>query len=90
MNSLNNREKSGFDEPLKKNKCALFSHKGKQDATSSKSKLDILKNDYSLFSRLLISCQSRNCDLGDFFRHENQKYQPSLSQNDTLNFRFKS
>ena len=42
MNSLNNREKSGFYEPLKKNKCALFSHKGKQDATSSKSKLDIL------------------------------------------------
>ena len=90
MYSLNNREKSGLYEPLKKNKCALFSHKGKQDATSSNSKLDILKNDYNLFSRLLISCQSRNCDLGDFFRHENQKYQPSLSQNDTLNFRFKS
>jgi hypothetical protein len=43
MNSLNNREKSGFYEPLKKNECAFFSHKGKQDATSSKSKLDILK-----------------------------------------------
>jgi hypothetical protein len=39
---------------------------------------------------MLISCQSRNCDLGDFFRHDNQKYHPSLSQNDTLNFRFKS
>ena len=48
MNSLNNREKSGIDEPLNKNKCALFNHKGKQDATSSKSKLDILQNDYSV------------------------------------------
>jgi hypothetical protein len=45
MNSPNNREKSGFYEPLKKNKCALVNHIGKQDATSSKSKLDLLKND---------------------------------------------
>ena len=86
MNDLNKREKSGFYEPLKKNKCTLFSHKGKQDASSSKSKLDILK----MTSRLFISCQSRNCDLGDLFRHENQKYPPSLSQNDTLNFGVKS
>ena len=43
-----------------------------------------------MFSRLFISCQSRNCDLGDFFRHENQKYPPSLSQNDALNFGVKS
>lgn len=28
--------------------------------------------------------------LGDFFRHENHKYPPSLSQNDTLNDRVKS
>ena len=50
MNSLNNREKSTFDESLKKNKCGLFGHKGKQDTTSSKSKLDILKNDYKLWT----------------------------------------
>ena len=43
MNSLNSREKSRFYESLKKTKCALFSHKCKQDASSSKSKLDILK-----------------------------------------------
>ena len=42
MNSLNNREKSGFYELLKKHKCAHFIHNGKQDASSSKSKLDIL------------------------------------------------
>jgi hypothetical protein len=90
MNSLNYREKSRFYESLKKDKCAHFSHKAKQDASTSKSKLDILKNDYSLFSRLFISCQSRKCYLRDFFRHENQKYPPSLSQNDTLNLGVKS
>jgi hypothetical protein len=56
MNSLNNREKSALDELLKKNKCALFSHKGKQDATSSNSKLDILKDDYCWFSLQLAHC----------------------------------
>ena len=50
MNSLNNREKSAFDESLKKNKCALFGHIGKQDTTSSISKLDILKNDCKLWT----------------------------------------
>ena len=50
MNSLNNREMSAFDESLKKNKCALFGHTGKQDTTSSISKLDILKYDCKLWT----------------------------------------
>ncbi len=33
----------------------------------------------SLFSRLYIACQSRDGDLDDFFRHENQVCPPSLS-----------
>ena len=37
------------------------------------------------FSRIFISCQSRQCDLQEFFEHENQKFPPSLSQNGLLN-----
>jgi hypothetical protein len=38
------------DESLKKNQCALFGHIGKQDTTSSTSKLNILKNDCKLWN----------------------------------------
>ena len=33
----------------------------------------------SLFSRLLIPCQNRDCDLDNFFQYENQDYPPSIS-----------
>jgi hypothetical protein len=43
----------GFYEPLKKNKYRLFNPKQKSE--SSKSKLENLKDDCNLFSRLFIS-----------------------------------
>ncbi len=33
----------------------------------------------ALFSHLYIACQSRDGNLDEFFRHENQAYPPSLS-----------
>ena len=81
-------DNSGFYEPLKKNKYRLFNPKQKSE--SSKSKLENLKDDCNLFSRLFISCQSRQCDLQVFFEHENQKFPPSLSQNGSLNTGVKS
>ena len=81
-------EKSAFYEPLKKNKFRLFNLKQKPD--SSKTKMENLKDDCNLFSRLFISCQSRQCDLQEFFEHENQKCPPSLSQNGMLNSSVKS
>ena len=39
----------------------------------------MLKDDCRLFSRLFISCQSRQCDLQEFFKHENQTSPASLS-----------
>ena len=38
-----------------------------------------LKNDCALFSRLYVSCQTRDGDLDTFFTHENQAAPPSLS-----------
>jgi hypothetical protein len=43
-----------------------------------------LKSDCELFSRLYISCQTRDGNLDDFFCYENQVYPPSLSQGGTL------
>lgn len=38
----------------------------------------MLKEDCHLFSRLFISCQSRECDLQEFFCHENQQFPAAL------------
>lgn len=62
-----------FDEPIKKNKLLLFSRPEESKASPQ------VENDSSLFSRLYIECQSRDGDLDDFFRHENQPCPPSLS-----------
>ena len=40
---------------------------------------NVLKTDCHLFSKLFISCQSRECDLKEFFRHENQSHPAALS-----------
>ena len=41
--------------------------------------MDSLKSDVELFSRLYISCQIRDGNLEEFFRHENQAHPPVLS-----------
>ena len=51
-------EWSTFYKPIKRNKVAFFRHE--QAASSSKKK--VLKDDCQLFSRLFISCQTRQCD----------------------------
>ena len=38
-----------------------------------------LKNNCELFSRMYISCQSRDGDMDDFFRHENRGMPPLLT-----------
>ena len=44
----------------------------------------MLKEDFHLFSKLSISCQSRECDLQEFFRHENQSFPAALSDGSKL------
>ena len=39
----------------------------------------MLKEDVNLFSQLFISCQIKECDLEEFFQHENQAFPASLS-----------
>ena len=59
-----------LSDPIKNNKLQLFGQPPARD--KCKSKLQSIKSDCSLFFRLCIACQSRDGDLHDFFRHENQ------------------
>jgi len=42
-------------------------------------RLTELKNDRALFSRLYFASQTREGDVDEFFRHENQSTPPSLA-----------
>ncbi|CAB3998852.1 Hypothetical predicted protein [Paramuricea clavata] len=47
--------------------------------SKQKAQLAALKSDCGLFSRLYISCQTRDGDIDTFFAHENQSAPPALS-----------
>lgn len=72
---------SKFYEPVHKNNILLFSRKMSATESKGKQSLQTIKEDRNLFSRLFISCQNRQCDLNEFFQHENQNCPPSLAQN---------
>ena len=59
--------KEGFD-PIKKNSTSLFRTTITKVAQLGKSKLNLFKNDYSVF-RLYISCQARGGNIQEFFKH---------------------
>lgn len=69
-------------DPIKRNKLPLFSQPPTKVVSKKQAQVAALKDDCSLFSRLYIACQSREGDLQDFFKHENQS--PSLSQHGQL------
>ena len=72
--------KKPLNDVLSRNKLPLFSSSSAKVQPKDKQKVASLKNDVQLFSRLYIACQTREGNLYDFFRHENQPYPPSLSQ----------
>ncbi|CAH1791172.1 unnamed protein product, partial [Owenia fusiformis] len=68
-----------LDTPIKRHKIAMLSSKIPK-RTNQKSQIKKLRNDCDLFSKLYITCQTRNIDLDDFLMHENQEYPPSLAK----------
>ena len=81
MKGLAGEDTSTFYEPIKKNGVDFF----RQESVSAiLSKQKILKEHCQLFSKLFISCQSRECDLKEFFHHENQTYPAALSDGGKL------
>jgi len=75
--------------PLKRNKLMpLFSRKTHSSALANQ--ITNVKTDCALFSRLYISCQTREGNLDEFFKHENHSFPPSLSVSGELHFGTKS
>ena len=77
MKGLESEDMSSFYEPIKRNKLDFFNQK--PEPVSGDLKQKVLKDDCRLFSKLFISCQSRECDLLEFFKHENQSFPAALS-----------
>ena len=67
---------SSFYEPIRNNILDFFCH---DKPVTEPSKQKQLKEECQLFSKLFISCQSRECDLQKKFQHENQLFPVSLS-----------
>ncbi|KAJ8046459.1 hypothetical protein HOLleu_05133 [Holothuria leucospilota] len=76
-----------FYEPIKKNRIDFFCQ---EPVSSEISKEKAIKKDCQLFSKLFISCQNRECDLNEFFRHENHPLPAALSDDGKLHLCQKS
>ena len=86
MDGLEIDDTSSFYHPIKKNKVAFFTH----DNVANSSKEKVMKEECQLFCRLFISCQVRQINLEEFFKHENQAAPASLSDNGKLHTSQKS
>ena len=79
---LESGDMSSFYKPIKQNKLDFFNQKPEPVTGALKQK--VLKDDCRLFSKLFIFCQSRECDLLQFFKHENQSFPAALSDGGKL------
>ena len=79
LTSLQVGNKSSFYQTIKKNRTDQ-----RPDPTSKDHKQKNLKDEYQLFVKLFISCQSRECDLQEFFKHGNQSFPVSISDGGKL------
>ena len=75
-------DEASFYKSIKKNKTDFFRQEAAVASTDKKKQ--VLKNDCNLFSQFFISCQARECDLSEFFRHENQSFPAALSDTGNL------
>ena len=75
--------KKPLTDPITRNKLSFFATSSQKSSRATQ-QLSSMKRDCSLFSRLYISCQTRNGDLDEFFKHENQGCPPSLSDQGNL------
>ena len=75
---------------MSKNKLALFSTPQAKRRSRRTEQVASLKTNCTLFSRLYIACQYRQCNLDSFFEHENQACPPSISDMGQLRQKSKS
>ncbi|KAJ8394425.1 hypothetical protein AAFF_G00046360 [Aldrovandia affinis] len=72
------------DDPIPRNKLKVFSTSTPRSQSKGQQQLASIKNDRELFARLYIGCQTRDGNLEEFFRHENQACPPALSDGGSL------
>ena len=72
------------DDPISRNKLKVFSISTPRNQSKGLQQLASVKNDRELFARQYISCQTRDGNLQEFFRHENQACPPLLSAGGNL------
>ena len=65
-------------QPLKKNYLPTFTSTNKKTVSKDKTKVEVLKDDCASFLRLYIACQICDGNAEDFFKYENQLWQPPL------------
>ena len=66
-------------EPIKKNGFHIFKHAVPKCKSRAKLQIEEVQSDCNLFSQLFVASQVRDGNLGEFFRHENHPWPPSLS-----------
>ena len=76
-------KKKLLSDPITRSKLSFFTASSKKSSKATQ-QLSSMKRDSSLFSRMYISCQTRDGDLDEFFRHESQGCLPSLSDQGNL------
>ena len=79
IGGLDKGDESSFYDPIKKNKLDFFQNIRKPEQAPGDLTQKILKDDCRLLSKLFIPCQSRECDLLEFFHHEDQCFPAALS-----------
>lgn len=72
------------DDRIPRNKLKVFSTSTPRSQSKGQQQLASIKNDRELFARLYIGCQTRDRNLEEFFRHENQACPPALSDGGSL------
>ena len=76
-------EKNPLTDLITRSKLSFFTTSSQKSSKASK-QLSSMKRDRYLFSRMYISCQTRESDLDEFFKHKNQGCPPSLSDQGNL------
>ena len=72
------------DDPIPRNKLKVFSTSTPRSQSKGQQQLASVKNDRELFAHLYIGCQTRDGNLEEFFRQENQPCLPALSDGGNL------
>ena len=75
---LSSKQTKKVTDKIPNNKLKLMSSKT-ATASALQKQAQAMKDDYGLFSQLLLACQRRQIDVDDFFSHENQACPPSIS-----------